>query len=429
MRVRFGIIAALLLAACASVPSAREVHDDGYDMLEVHLDVTADFDAQSIVAEQSMRLRADVPLSELRFDANALSILSASLDGQAVHPRTEGQALIFTLPHTLRAGDRATLQIRYEGQPARGLVFGDGFFYTSYFACDWMVCELDRPGDKFMFDVRLHLAEDARAFTAESSRPYPAYLQGFGGGALTQVRERVGDTELVYASHHASGEDLRAIFAETGRMLVFFERAAGIPFPSATYTQLLVTGDAAQEGAGFAILGDDVVRPILTNPQEDWAIAHELAHQYWGNLVTCEDWSEFWLNEGLTTFMVAIWKEERWGASAYQQEVDNATRRWTRAREAGWDRPLAFSGAYPSLRTRRDIQYGKGMLFFVELRRTLGDDVFWRGIRTYTRTHAGGTVSSADLQRAMERESGRDLSALFVEWVDEAPAAQDVSHP
>jgi len=202
-------------------------------------------------------------------------------------------------------------------------------------------------------------------------------------------------------------------------MVEFYRAVAGVPFPHATYTQLLVHGAAAQEGAGFAILGDDVVRPVLADPQEDWAIAHELAHQYWGNLLTCAEWSEFWLNEGLATFMAAAWKQQRWGEVQYQREIATATERWSRAREAGWDRPLAFAGVYPDLRTRRAIQYSKGMLLFVELRRMLGEDLFWRGIRSYTRAHAGGVVASADLQRAFEAEGAQGVGTLFAEWVYE----------
>jgi aminopeptidase N len=83
----------------------------------------------------------------------------------------------------------------------------------------------------------------------------------------------------------------------------------------------------------------------------------------------------------------------------------------------GWDRPLAFEGPYPSLGVRRAIQYAKGALFMAHLREMLGEEAFWRGLRTYTRRHAGGTVTSADFQRAMQEASGRDLDPTFREWV------------
>ena len=396
-----------------------EVHAGGYDVLDVALDLTPDSVARTIQAEQTMTLRPEQALSEFRFDANALTVASATLDGDPITWRTEERALIFALPHALRPGQVTTLRFTYSGAPARGLNWEAEGLYTGYFTCDWMICALDRPDDAFAMHVDLQAPKSWSAFQGESARAYPAHVQGFAAGRWTQVREQVGGVTLVYASGHASEADLRAMFADTPRMLAFFERATGVPFPHATYTQLLVQGAAAQEGAGFAILGDDVVRPVLTDPHEDWAAAHEMAHAYWGNLISPKDWSHFWLSEGLTTFMVAAWKQERWGEADYQREIELATTRLQRARDAGWDRPLAFSGAYPDLRTRRAIQYSKGMLFFVELRRVLGEDVFWAGIAAYTRAHTGGTVESTDLQRAMKAESGRDLGALFDEWVYE----------
>jgi aminopeptidase N len=394
------------------------IHDGGYDVLDVYLDLTPDPQTQTMSAAQTMQVRAEREITEIRFDANALTLAEATLDGDRMTSRVEDGALVFTFPYPIRPGRVTTLRFLYAGAPARGLVWAENGFYTSYFACDWMFCALDRPGDAFTFDVGFNgEVENWRSFSAEQARAYPAHVQGFAAGRWTEARERVGDTEFVFASMHASEADLRAMFAETARMQAFLTRRAGTRFPHETYTQLLVQGSAAQEGAGFAILGDDVVRPVLTDPHEDWAAAHEMAHAYWGNLITPKDWSHFWLSEGLTTFMVAAWKQERWGEADYQREIELATTRWARARDAGWDRPLAFAEPYPDLRTRRAIQYSKGMLFFVELRRVLGEDAFWSGVATYTRSNADGAVESADMQRAMEEASGRDLDALFAEWV------------
>jgi aminopeptidase N len=453
-----GIVLALLLAACASGPRGWEntgpetfataqvrcqigtqeidgaqweicmngfgwwqttgvIHDGGYDVLRVYLTITPDTATRTIGGWQSMTLRAERELTEVRFDANALTLAEATMDGDPMASRIEDGKVVFTFPYPVRPGRLVTLYFNYAGAPARGLVWEGGGLYASYFTCDWMFCALDRPGDAFEFLPNWRKSDDWRALEAENAHAYPAHVQGIAAGLWTEVRERTDKTTFVYASMHASEADLRAMFADTPRMAAFFERRAGVPFPHETYTQLLVQGGAAQEGAGFAILGDDAVRPVLTDPHEDWAAAHEMAHAYWGNLITPQDWSHFWLSEGLTTFMVAAWKQERWGDADYQREIELATTRWTRARDAGWDRPLAFAEAYPDLRTRRAIQYSKGMLFFVELRRVLGEEAFWRGIATYTRANAGGAVESADMQHAMEEASGRDLDALFAEWV------------
>ena len=102
---------------------------------------------------------------------------------------------------------------------------------------------------------------------------------------------------------------------------------------------------------------------------------------------------------------------------------EGVLRRWLvhpnmeKARAKGFDKPLAWDGHYPTLGTRRAIQYGKGALFMDHLRTALGDRAFWSGLRRYTRAHAGGTVTSADLKRVMEAASGRDLRPIFAQWV------------
>jgi aminopeptidase N len=190
-----------------------------------------------------------------------------------------------------------------------------------------------------------------------------------------------------------------------------------VPIPRG-YWQLITAEPEAQEGAGFSLLGASVL-PSAADPQEDWAPVHELAHQWWGNLVTCESWRDFWLNEGLATFMTAAWKEHRWGRAAYDREMDLARRRLEAARAKGYDKPLAWSGTYPSLGLRRAVQYSKGALFLDALRARLGDDAFWRAVRLYTRRHAGGTAVSADLQAAVGAVAPGRADDLFRDWVFE----------
>src|SRR5262249_1087953 len=144
------------------------------------------------------------------------------------------------------------------------------------------------------------------------------------------------------------------------------------------------------------------IAPILDDPHEDWVIAHELAHQWWGNAITCADWRELWLNEGLTVFMVAAYKEMRWGKPMYERELQLANKRWSTAKEQGFDVPLSWTGNYPSLKLKRAMAYAKAVVFLDVLRHDLGDDAFWRGIQAYTRDNWNGTVTARDFQSAME---------------------------
>ena len=180
---------------------------------------------------------------------------------------------------------------------------------------------------------------------------------------------------------------------------------------------MLVPDAAAQEASGFALIGKRMLDPIVDDPQEDWVIAHEMAHQWWGNLITCASWTELWLNEGLTVFMTAAWKQNRWGEPAYQRELALARHRWERAKQAGFDKPLSWPGEYPNLSLKRAIHYSKAMLFIDALRRELGEAAFWDGLRRYTQANVARSVTAKDWQAAMERGARRSLQDVFDQWV------------
>ena len=409
---------------------------DGFEVASYRLALTPDIQNKTVAGREAITLRATVDgVRRLNFSANALVIDSATLDGVALTHTVEGDVLGFDLPRPLRRGLTVKLELSYHGRPARGFAGSATTLYTSYFACDWMVCSQNKFGEKAAFSLDLRVPRAMTSLSVGSMtarrpgpdgsdihrwkapRPYSAYLYGFAVGRFTRVSERAGSKRLTYLSGTANASELKRRLAGTREMVAFLSTKAGVPLPVADYSQLLVEGDEAQEAATYSVLGTDALPAKPDDPSEDWAIVHELTHQWWGNLITCETLKDFWLNEGITTFMTAAWKEHRYGRAAYEAELDVARSRLEKARALGYDRPLAWDGVYATLSVRRAIHYSKGALFMAHLRTTLGDGAFWSGLRRYTHDHAGGIVTSIDLERAMETSSGQDLRPLFAEWV------------
>lgn len=430
----FAALVAAWVAPCAAALAA--VPGEGFEVERYAVTLRPDLATTAVDGSQTITLRATADrVSRLVFSPNALQLRAATADGRAVTVVNSADGIAFELPTPLKKGARTTLRFALEGMPTRGLVrAGDGI-YSSYFACDWMVCLQDAPGDKA--DIALDLVLPARMRSLgigkalpprprrdglvlhrwRSTRPYSSYLFGFAAGtfAKTTVKTELG--EFVYMDATGQHPDLAAAFAQTPGIAQFLAGNAGVALPDRHYTQLLVPGQEAQEAATFSLIGQQALEEDRQTPSAAWIVAHEMAHQWWGNLVTCASWQDFWLNEGITTFMTAAWKEHAFGTAAYQQELEQARHRLERARAAGFDKPLAWSGSYPSLGMRRAVQYSKGALFLAYLRERLGEQAFWNGIRGFTRSHAEKTVTSRDFQAAMERASGQDLSAVFAEWV------------
>jgi aminopeptidase N len=327
-----------------------------------------------------------------------------------------------------------SIQVKYHGKPDRGIFWGIGYMYSNYDPCGWMIC-YEEPGIKAPIEIRLTLPSSMKAVANGSlisssslitskrhevwreDRPYSSYLYGFAIGNFNQASVKIGDVELEYLGYSGKEESLLNKFKDTPRVLQFFEKISGVPIPLKKYTQVLVGNDEAQEKHGFSILGQSYIDPILDNPEEDWAIVHELAHQWWGNLLTCKTWEHFWLNEAVATFMTAAYKQERWGQASYLREMELAKKRYQAALDANFDVPLTFAGTYPSLRIKRAIVYSKGTLFLDALRSDLGEGIFWEGFREYTKKYQLKSVKSQDFQLVMEEVAGRSLSEIFQKWV------------
>jgi aminopeptidase N len=432
--------AALTTAFLASLPASAA--PTAFKSLSYDITLTPDFAAGVVSGVEYLRFESlSDGLDALSLSANALAV-NATLDGSAgVTITAEGNRRVFHLPRRLRKGEDATLAMSFAGQPARDVVFTADEIHTGFFTCDAMFCDIDRPGDRATLQLTLILPVGMDAVAPgqlvsrtpagsglerwhwQENRAYPSYLYGFAAGHYTRAM-LPGDAALSVLYTGETPERVQAMFADTARMIAFYEAKSGVRLPEASYTQVLVDRNGDQEDAALSMIEKQSVEPILSDPQADGMIAHELAHQWWGNLLTCSDWQELWLNEGMAGFMTAAYKEQRWGRAAYDSEIANARKAWDAAKAAGQDEPLSWQGTYPSLKAKRRIAYGKSMVFLDALRTQLGDAAFWQGVRRYTQTNAGRSVTAMDLEKAFEAASGHDLSATFKTWIygGESPA-------
>ena len=418
------LLAALLMAGACNAGNAAEI-------LSYRVTLQPDF-AQHAISGVMHIVVTSQGGTVLHLPLNDLQVSAVDTHGAPLPYRIENKQLAVDLPD---ADDgQHDVRIAYHGVPQEGLNFGPDYVASTWQGCDWMLCDED-PGKKAPLTLELllppgyvslasgvpagevRLTPELVRHTWHEELPYSGYLYGFAAGKFHHVETHAGNIALHYYGVTEDVDALRRDFAPSAGMLAFLQEKAGVAMPHGAYRQLLIPGSEAQELSAFSVIGTEELAPMQANPQEDWAIVHEMAHQWWGNLLTCKNWSEFWLNEGITTFMVAAYKEQRWGHEAYVHEMAVQKKRYQAAIDAGYNKPLAYGGDYPSLKIRRAIQYAKGALFMEALRTELGDKVFWAGLRRYTQAHAGGSVISRDLQAAMEQAAGRKLDEPFGKWV------------
>jgi aminopeptidase N len=419
-------------AAADSSPSER-----GFDVLHYDAAIEPDIPAMSVAGRVSIRVRLLASVDSLEFDRGELAIDAVREASATLRFELLPRRVRVRLPHPVERGQTRTIDIDYRGTPRFGLQFVPerSQLYTIFSTSQWLVC-IDAPDERATLDLRVALPADLQAagsgrlagtrrrpdgrMTHEwrEDRAMPSYTFGFAAGRFDEVTAR--DRRVAYrylGSAFASTRELERVFADTPDMVRFFARRAGVPYPHDSYTQVLVARTAGQELAGFALLSDAYGQNLRDNPESIDLSAHEVAHQWWGNLVTCQDWRHFWLNEGFATFMAAAYDEHRFGRAAYERDIDAARARYEHVRKTSGDRPLVFPSWDRPTADDRTIVYQKGAYVLHRLREMLGDGPFWKGIRYYTRRYQGQAVTTADFQRAMDASTGKDLSAFFATWV------------
>ncbi|MDC0710184.1 M1 family metallopeptidase [Stigmatella sp. ncwal1] len=407
----------------------------GLDVVDYEADLQIDPVTRTLTGTVGILVRSQGAWNQpLELSAEGLSIEAVREGDTALEFQHEGGSLRIPLNRAPGTGQHRRVSVRYRGQPEGGLHFKEDAFYTAFHTARWMPSR-DLPSDKATWTLRLtvpaglSVIASGKLLTREALQgakerytwrlevPHSAYLLGFVAGKFQESQAMVGLVRLRFLGAGRSEAELKRVFADTTAMFRFFQERAGVPYPFEEYTQVLLPEATPQEVAGHALLEAGYADEVLTEPREDWMSAHELAHQWWGNLVTCGSWGDFWLNEGLTTFMTAAYKEHRWGRDEYDREMALARRRYQRLRARGADRALALPETSLSREVGGPLPYAKGSLVLHLLRSELGEEDFWAGIREFTASHASCAASTSDFRAALEKASGRELGPFFAQWV------------
>lgn len=423
------LVAALLIAGAAAPAQVAPI-----DVQHYRVRLQPDIAAGTLRGEEDVRLCLLGDGDTVSLDAGALVIDSASLAKEVLPTSRNGKALAITLPRVYRAGACLTLHLRYRGKASYGLqMHGERQqVYTIFSTSQWMPAN-DAPSDRATLDLDVVLPRDLQAIGTGTAlpmrhakefathrwrlrQPMPSYLYGFAAGKFTETRFDANGISFQLMGDGFDDKQLRQIFADTPAMLAFFADKAGVAYPHRTYSQAMVADTVGQELAGMALVSEAYGREVLDDATRQGLIAHEAAHQWWGNGVTNLDWRQFWLNEGIATFMAAAWMQHRFGDATYEAQVERWRVRVEKLRADGKDKPLVFPDWTKPSGDDRAVVYTKGAYAMHLLRVQLGDEAFWNGLRAYARARMGKTATTADLQQAMQAASGRDLSTFFREW-------------
>ena len=413
------------------------------DVIDYSTRLEPDITSKSVKGTVSIRFTTAEKIVE--FECGDLIVDSVVENGKLVEFSVNNHKLKVSLAagqggrnnkRPIETSNETKIEINYHGTPKWGIRFfpDRNQVYTIFSTSQWMVCN-DYPGDKATFTLQLVLPSNLTAvgngeLTSQRDlpnnkrltewrqrSPIPTYIFGFAAGPFKVVKEKHRNVELQYLATNYSEPEIRRIFRATPDMLDFFEARAGMKYADKTYTQVLAAGGVEQEMSSFTALKEAYGKEVLDNEQDLWLAAHEFAHQWWGNMVTCRDWNHFWLNEGIATFIAAAYLEHRFGRAVYLHEIETYRANYEKVRAAGKDKSLIFPDWLHPTSEDRTLVYDKGAYVLHLLREEMGERAFWRGLQIFTRRHFGKSVVTSDFIAAMEEANGKSLHDFFAKWV------------
>jgi aminopeptidase N len=392
--------------------------------------------------------------NSVELDAADLNFESVKLEpnGTDLNFKTDSYKIIIALGKDYSPKDLIKIRLKYSAKPKKGVYFvaaeregatllHEAQIYTQGEAEEshYWFPSYDFPDDRATTEQYLTVEQDETAisngelvetlqnadgtktFHFKMTLPHPVYLTSFVIGKYVKLTDSYKNIPLsVYlypGREYLNGK----VFGNTKEMMRVFEELTGIAFPFNKYDQTIVAhfSFGGMENITATTLSDrDIFFSDRNSLVVEDIISHELSHSWFGDLVTCRNWAELWLNEGFATFMEAAYREKMYGRQDYLRKIENDTEIYF-AEESRMSRK---HGLYNQLARPDDsifdsITYQKGGAVVHTLREEVGDKVFWKAINIYLNKFKLGNVETGDLQKVFENVSKKDLGWFFNQWV------------
>lgn len=455
--------ASILLAAFSAVAQTPRPNFNRTQTFDAqHYIIRASFDRASkkVIGETSISLK---PLKNgfaiVELDAVDLTFQSVKLEPIDIDLKykTLPGKIIITLDKAYSPADIVSIRLKYTATPKKGVYFvaaqNDTRGNDLHSSQIWTQGEPDEARHWFpSFDFPSDKATTEQYITAEKGEtvigngelvkkvensngtetwhykmpvPLPVYLVSFVVGKYVKLEDKYKNIPLGYYIYPGREQTARNAYSDTAAMMKYFEEQTGVDFPYNKYDQTVVAGFefGGMENITATTMADTFIFLADTEFGRGEVldlVSHELAHSWFGNLVTCKNWAELWLNEGFATYLEAVFREHKYGRQDYLRKVRNDAGEFmiddiiNRKRHPLYNlRADKVSELFDNASTT----YHKGGAVLHTLREQIGTQAFWKGVNTYLNRHKFGSVESTDLRKAMEEASEQDLGWFFEQWV------------
>ena len=418
----------------------------------IFLDLTLDIPGQSFNGTCQIRLNpVRSGIETLVLDAVNLDIQEVKI-GRTKQPFDyDGERLQIHLKQPTQVGKVMTVAIAYTvHQPQRGLYFvqaddhypdkptqvwTQGEDEDSRF---WFPC-FDYPGQLATSEIRVRVP---KAYTAISNgelietevegkqkiyhwlqrQVHPTYLMTLAVGQFAEIKDEWQGKPVTYYVEKGREAEAQLTMGKTPRMIEFFSEYYGFPYAYPKYAQVCVDDFifGGMENTSTTLLTDRCLldeRAAIDNRSSESLVAHELAHQWFGDLVVIKHWSHAWIKEGMASYSEVMWTDHEYGADAAAYYRLKEARNYFNEDSNRYRRPVVTHVYREAIELYDRHLYEKGACIYHMIRAELGDELFWRAVQTFVQDNAHQTVETIDLLRAIEKATGRNLLFLFDQYV------------
>lgn len=448
----------LVLSLTSAVAARRERTIGAWRPVHYTVDLTLNEPLTEIVsARVALQILVTKPTRLIDLDFGEMTTSSVKLDGSDV-PFVHKDGMLQVKPEkALMAGSRITLTISYRGKPKDGLILTrDKDGEPSAVGDNWpnrlhhWIPSLDHPSAKATVTFNITTSMDdlvvangrldkvktastsTRTWTYTETAPIPPYCMIIAVGDFAKLPSLTNAvTPLSYYVPKSDTQHAQTGFAPSAPALDLFSQLVA-PYP---YEKLAMIVGATRFG-GMENSSAILFTQTLFDPKPDakisktfgipsgtvTLIAHEIAHQWFGDSVTESTWSDLWLSEGFATYFAGLFMKRHDGEDAFREYMQKAAESYF-AYEEKKSVPIFDPETENLLNLLNANNYQKGAWVLHMLHQRLGDDLFFRGIQNYYQRHKNGIASTEDLRAAMEQTSGKNLREFFARWI------YDSGHP
>lgn len=445
----FGLLTSDARAAVDSPDYRKYAPDREVDILHLTLDVTPDFVKRTVAGSATWKFKPIAkPFAELKLDAVNLRVASITSTEKILGYQVTDEKVFVTFADAIPVGKEASVTVRYSAEPERGMYFrtpelgykpedmhlwtqGEPhearFWYPSY----------DYPNEKFTVEMICHASEgivvlaNGHKVSEEKGadglmavrwlqdKPMANYLVCLVAGRLKSVEAMHGQLPMHWWTPATEIEHANNSFTNTLPIMKFFEQEIGVPYPWDKYDQVCIQDFhwGGMENVSLTTLNNNTMFPPsfenLRNSQG--LIAHELAHQWFGDLLTCKDWSHLWLNEGFASFYDLLYVEHHDGRDEFLYQLHEGRKSLTST--TNFSKSIVWRKYEDAENQFDDFAYGKGSWVLNMLRNILGPELYRQCIKTYVERHKFDNVVTDDLRAVVEELSGRSFDQFFDQWV------------